>query len=315
MYLSDLSTDFVEFLEVERGRSVKTAENYRLYLDRFVEFSDDMKVGDITLETIRKYRLWLNRYQDEQKRTLSPRTQSYHLIALRVFLKYLARREIKSLDAANVDLPKVAKPQVSFLHVDEVEQILAAIPPDAKTAERDAALIALLFSAGLRVSELVSLNRDQINLDKREFIVRGKGQKDRPVYISNQAAEAISLYLAMRLDSSPALFINQSANRGTNDDGRLTARSVQRLVEKYAKLAGITKHVSPHTMRHSFATDLLMNGADIRSVQGLLGHSDISTTQVYTHLTDQHLKEVHERFHSDDQSVSSGRTEYETEKS
>jgi site-specific recombinase XerD len=306
MYLSDLTHDFVEFLEVERGRSQKTAENYTLYLARFVEFSNDIKVGDITIETVRKYRLWLNRYEDDQKRKLSPRTQSYHLIALRVFLKYLARREIKSLDAANIDLPKVAKPQVSFLHVDEVEQLLAAIPPDSKTAERDTAIIALLFSAGLRVSELVSLNRDQINLEKREFIVRGKGQKDRPVFISNQAADAISLYLAMRLDDSPALFTNQSRNAGDDEDQRLTARSVQRLVEKYAKLAGITKKVSPHTMRHSFATDLLMNGADIRSVQGLLGHADISTTQVYTHLTDQHLKEIHERFHSDegDDSVS-----------
>jgi site-specific recombinase XerD len=299
MFTSDLVTDFVEFLEVERGRSKKTAENYRLYLDRFVEFTEDIKVGDITLETVRKYRLWLNRYVDDQKRTLSPRTQSYHLIALRVFLKYLARREIKSLDAVHVDLPKVNKPQVSFLHVDEVEQILAAIPPNSPTYERDAAMISLLFSAGLRVSELVSLNRDQINLDKREFIVRGKGQKDRPVFVSNQAADAISLYLAMRLDDSPALFVNQSRNVGEDDELRLTARSVQRIVEKYAKLAGLTKHVSPHTMRHSFATDLLINGADIRSVQGLLGHSDISTTQVYTHLTDPHLKEIHERFHSD----------------
>ncbi|MDR0979851.1 MAG: tyrosine-type recombinase/integrase [Candidatus Nomurabacteria bacterium] len=300
MYVSDLTTDFVEFLEVERGRSVKTAENYSLYLDRFVEFSDNIEVGKITIETIRKYRLWLNRYEDDQKRKLSPRTQSYHLIALRVFLKYLARREIKSLDAANIDLPKVVKPQVSFLHVDEVEQLLAAIPPDSPTFERDTAIISLLFSAGLRVSELVSLNRDQINLDKREFIVRGKGQKDRPVFISNQAAEAISLYLALRLDGSSALFINQSKHQGDDEDQRLTARSVQRLIEKTAKLAGLTKKVTPHTMRHSFATDLLMNGADIRSVQGLLGHADISTTQVYTHLTDQHLKEVHERFHSDD---------------
>jgi len=300
MYLSELIIDFVEFLEVERGRSQKTAENYALYLNRLVEFSGDIKVGDITLETIRKYRLWLNRFEDEQKRKLSPRTQSYHLIALRVFLKYLARRDIKSLDAAHIDLPKVHKPQVSFLHVDEVEQVLAAIPKDSKTHERDTAMISLLFSAGLRVSELVSLNRDQINLDRREFIVRGKGQKDRPVFISNQAADAISLYLASRADDSPALFINQSANAGADDDHRLTPRSVQRLVEKYARAAGITKKVSPHTMRHSFATDLLMNGADIRSVQGLLGHADIATTQVYTHLTDQHLKEVHERFHSDE---------------
>ncbi|MCL2038541.1 tyrosine-type recombinase/integrase [Candidatus Saccharibacteria bacterium] len=302
MYLSDLTNDFVEFLEIERGRSVKTAENYRLYLARFIEFSDNMRVGDITLETARKYRLWLNRYRDEQRRTLSPRTQSYHLIALRVFLKYLARREIKSLDSAHIDLPKVARPQVSFLHVDEIEQLLAAVPPASKTAERDTALIALLFSAGLRVSELTSLNRDQINLDKREFIVRGKGQKDRPVFISNVAAEALSLYLASRTDDSPALFVNLSSNKGDSDDQRLTSRSVQRLIEKYAKLAGLTKKITPHSLRHSFATDLLMNGADIRSVQGLLGHSNIATTQVYTHLTDPHLKEVHERFHSDESS-------------
>ncbi|MCL2371272.1 tyrosine-type recombinase/integrase [Candidatus Saccharibacteria bacterium] len=300
MHLSELVNDFVEFVEVERGRAQKTAENYDHYLQRFLEFAGDIKPSEITLETIRKYRLWLNRYEDEKKRKLTLRTQSYYLIALRSFLKYLARREIKSLDAAHIDLPKVTKPQVSFLHVDEVEQIIAAIPPESKSYERDVAMIALLFSAGLRVSELVSVNRDQINLEKREFIVRGKGQKDRPVYISNQAAEAIALYLDSRTDDSPALFVNQSRNAGADDELRLTPRSVQRLVEKYSKLAGITKKVSPHTMRHSFATDLLMNGADIRSVQGLLGHANIATTQVYTHLTDHHLKEIHEQFHSDE---------------
>ena len=193
------------------------------------------------------------------------------------------------------------------MHYDEVERLLSEIDTSTETGLRDRAIIELLFSGGLRVSELVKLNRDSINLERREFIVRGKGSKDRPVFISPAAADWVSEYLSARTDSLAPLFLNNSSNTGeANTSGnfrRLSARSIERLVQKYARKAGITKHVSPHTLRHSFATDLLMNGADIRSVQTMLGHADISTTQIYTHVTDPHLKEVHERFHTDTDSA------------
>ena len=234
---------------------------------------------------------------------MSALTQSYHLIALRGFFKYLAKRGIKSLDPSLIDLPRAAKKQVTFLHFDEIERLLAEIPLDTESGLRDRAIIELLFSGGLRVSELCSLNRDSINLERREFMVRGKGKKDRPIFIDKSTAECIEDYLNMRTDTLPALFLNNSANQQipstSGDFRRLTPRSIERIVQKYTRLAGITKHVTPHTMRHSFATDLLMNGADIRSVQSLLGHANISTTQIYTHITDPHLKEVHEKFHSE----------------
>ncbi|AKM80729.1 TPA: hypothetical protein DDX46_00895 [Candidatus Saccharibacteria bacterium] len=303
MYISELIMDYIEHLEVEGGRSVKTAENYRLYLERFVEFTDDIKVENITTEIIRKYRLWLNRYKNNNEDELATITQSYHLIALRGFLTYLSNRDIPSLSPEKIILPKVSRKQVTFLHYDEVERLLAQIPLSTETGLRDRAIIDLLFSSGLRVSELVNLNRDHVNTTRREFMVRGKGQKDRPVFIGEAAAQRVNDYLEARDDSLIPLFISYSRNSGTvsttGDYRRLTARSIQRIVTHYAKLAGITKHVSPHTMRHSYATDLLMNGADIRSVQSMLGHSSISTTQVYTHVTDEHLREVYEKFHSD----------------
>lgn len=304
MHASDLMHDFIEHLEVEGGRALKTAENYRLYLERFVQFSDDPLVKDISSELVRKYRLWLNRYQNEKSgKTLSTMTQSYHLIALRGFLVYLSRRDIESLSADKIILPKTTRQQVTFLHYDEVVRMLEQIDTNSEQGLRDRAIIELLFSSGLRVSELVNLNRDHINLNRREFMVRGKGQKDRPVFVSNSAASHVRNYLAERQDSLVPLFLSYSRNSGqastSGDFRRLSARSIQRMVSHYARLAGITKHVSPHTMRHSFATDLLMNGADLRSVQSMLGHSNISTTQVYTHVTDQHLKDVFERFHSD----------------
>ena len=295
--------DFVESLEVEGGRSSKTAENYTHYLERFVDFTGDIPVAKITSDTIRKYRLWLNRYKNSNEETLSTKTQSYHLIALRGFLQYLAKRDIPSLPPSKIELPKTTRKQVTFLHFDEIERLRDVIGTTDESGLRDRAIVELLFSSGLRVSELINLNRDHINTTRREFMVRGKGQKDRPVFISDAAAEHVENYLSSRHDSLVPLFISYSRNAGHVDTSgeyrRLTARSVQRMIGKYAKLAGITKHVSPHTMRHSFATDLLMNGADIRSVQTMLGHSDISTTQVYTHVTDEHLREVHERFHSD----------------
>lgn len=304
MFVSDLIIEFLQSLEIENGRSRYTTRNYELYLSRVTEFGgEELKPEDITPEWLRQYRLWLNRYMTDRKKGLSVTTQNYHLIAFRGFLKYLSKRGIKSLDPTLVELPRTHRPQVTFLHVDEIDRILAEIPLDSETGLRDRAILELLFSSGLRVSELINLNRDHVNLERREFMVRGKGQKDRPVFISDQATEAISDYLAERHDKLPALFLNNSRNRPDadmkNDERRLTSRSVERIVNKYVRLAGITKHVTPHTLRHSFATDLLMNGADLRSVQSMLGHSNISTTQIYTHVTDPHLREVHERFHSD----------------
>ncbi len=304
MFVSEALTDFLEHLEIEGGRSQNTIRNYSLYLERFIEFAGDIEVVKITSEMIRRYRLWLNRYKnDNDGKELSILTQSYHLIALRGFLTYLSRRDIPSLSADKIILPKTVRKQVTFLQYDEVVNLIDNIPLDSEQGLRDRAIIELLFSSGLRVSELVNLNRDHINLKRREFMVRGKGQKDRPVFVSQHAAEQVKNYLQARQDSLPALFLSYS-RRSTKptisgDYRRLSARSIQRMISYYARLAGITKHVSPHTMRHSFATDLLMNGADLRSVQSLLGHSSISTTQVYTHVTDQHLKDIHERFHSD----------------
>jgi site-specific recombinase XerD len=302
MYMSELLLDYIEHLEVEGGRSAKTAENYKLYLERFVEFTNDTTVEKITSEVIRKYRLWLNRYKNNNDDELATITQSYHLIALRGFLTYLSKRDIVSLSPEKIELPKISRKQVTFLHYDEVARLLESISTESEDGLRDRAIIELLFSSGLRVSELVNLNRDHVNTKRREFMVRGKGQKDRPVFIGEAAASRVNDYLEARLDNLPPLFLSYSRNNTATTSGdyrRLSTRSVQRIISKYAKLAGITKHVSPHTMRHSYATDLLMNGADLRSVQVMLGHSNISTTQVYTHVTDEHLREVYEKFHSD----------------
>ena len=303
MYISEAIEDFIESIEVEGGRSKSTASSYQLYLERFVEFSGDILVSEIDLEKLRKYRIWLNRYRNNQDRNLSITTQSYHLIALRRFLTYLSKREIKSLEPSKIELPKTVRAQVNFLYYDEVQRLLEAIPSEKESDLRDRAIIELLFSSGLRVSELCNLNIDDINIKRREFTVRGKNKKDRPIFISSHAADKLQTYLETRTDELKPLFISYSRrNLKPSTDGnhrRITPRSVQRLVDKYSKLAGITKHVTPHTMRHSFATDLLMNGADIRSVQTMLGHSDISTTQVYTHITDYHLKDIHDKFHSD----------------
>lgn len=310
MDISELINDFLEHLEIESGRSKKTIDNYRLYLERFLMIvqeilnKDEVKPSDIDGEVLRKYRLKLNRLGSENgAEDLKTITQAYHLIALRGFMKYLAKRGIRSLDPSLIELPHVVRKQVTFLHFDEVEEMLDQIDLSTESGLRDRAIIELLYSGGLRVSELVGLNRDSINLERREFVVRGKGSKDRPIFISQACADRVRDYLDAREDSLPALFLNNSRNTQSVDTSgnyrRMTARSVERIVEKYARLAGITKHVSPHTLRHSFATDLLMNGADIRSVQTMLGHADISTTQIYTHVTDPHLREIHEKFHSD----------------
>jgi site-specific recombinase XerD len=300
MEISGLVTDYLEHLEIEQNRAQRTIANYDHYLRRLVEFTEDCDISKLNSEMVRRYRLWLNRLKDEHGNELTKTTQNYHLIALRSFLKYLAKRDIDCLDSAKVELAKVVRPQVTFLETEEVERLLKAINTTNVVGLRDRAIVELLFSGGLRVSELVGLNREQMNLDRREFMVRGKGQKDRPIFISPQAAEWIGRYIAERKDDFQPLFIHFSGSRDDSDDGmytRLTVRSVQRLIKRYAHAAGITKDVTPHTLRHSFATDLLQNGADLRSVQGLLGHANVSTTQIYTHITDPQLKAVHERFH------------------
>lgn len=299
-YLSEVIVDFLEYLEVEKNRSQKTAENYHLYLMRFVEFTEDIEVEKITDETIRKWRLWLNRLKDDQGQDISKLTQSYHLIAVRSFLRYCGKRGFESLPADNIELPKVKRKQVGFLQQDELERLFAHIKLDSLIGQRDRAIVALLYSSGLRVSELTKLDRSHVNLNRREFMVRGKGQKDRLVFIDDISAELIEHYLYRRTDSLQPLFIRYGGHEAVDqsgDFGRLTPRSIQRIVSHYARMAGITKKVTPHTLRHSFATDLLMNGADLRSVQTLLGHSNIATTQIYTHVTDPHLREVHTRFH------------------
>jgi site-specific recombinase XerD len=292
--------EFLEYLELEQNRSSKTINNYSHYLNRLVDFAGDIKLSDIDDELIRKWRLWLNRLGTNTSDEMSKVTQNYHLIALRSFLKFCAKRNYEVMPADKIELARTKRPQVTFLTAEELQRLAAQPKTDILNGLRDKAIIELLFSSGLRVSELVGLDRDHINLKRREFMVRGKGQKDRPIFISTEAAEWIEKYLEMRQDNTKPLFIRYSGNKKVDLSGnyhRLTARSVQRMVARYALLAGITKHVSPHTLRHSFATDLLMNGADLRSVQAMLGHSNISTTQIYTHVTDPHLKAVHEKFH------------------
>jgi site-specific recombinase XerD len=306
MQFEKLKTDFLEYLEIEQNRSQKTIHNYDHYLTRLIDFAGDISVADIDAELIRKWRLWLNRLGTNTADELQKNTQNYHLIALRSFLKFCAKRSIEAMPADKIELAKSQRKQVTFLNPEELERIFDT--PDISTEQglRDRAILELLFSSGLRVSELVGLNREDINLKRKEFMVRGKGQKDRPIFISDEAAVWISNYLEKRNDNSTPLFIRYSGRKQVTTSGnhlRLTARSVQRLVARYALLAGITKHVSPHTLRHSFATDLLMNGADLRSVQAMLGHSNISTTQIYTHVTDPHLKAIHQKFHGKSEST------------
>jgi site-specific recombinase XerD len=300
MRYDDAVGRFLEYMELEQNRSQKTIQNYSHYLTRLSDFAGDIKLADIDAELIRKWRLWLNRLGTNTNDELSKITQNYHLIALRSFLRYCAKKEWPALAPDKIELARTTRPQVTFLIPEELGRLAAQPKTSTLVGVRDRAIIELLFSSGLRISELVGLDRDHINLKRREFMVRGKGQKDRPIFISPQAADWIGQYLAMRQDNVKPLFIRYSGSKKVDLSGnyhRLTARSVQRMVARYARLAGITKHVSPHTLRHSFATDLLMNGADLRSVQAMLGHSNIATTQIYTHVTDPHLKEVHRKFH------------------
>ena len=298
--VSNLKRQHLEYLEIERGRSMKTVENYDRYLARFFEHIGITKPKAITEDAVREFRLWLNR-QPAQVGTLKKRTQNYYLIALRSFLKFLMKRGITSLPPDRIELAKVAERSLDLISSEELERLLVAPTGSTLQALRDRAILELLFSTGLRVSELCSLTRD-IDFSRDEFSVRGKGEKVRVVFLSKKAREAVKVYLAKRADMDNALFVQIGRNPKKLADERdkslgLTPRSIERLTKRYAIRAGISKKVTPHIIRHSFATDLLSNGADLRSVQALLGHAHIGTTQIYTHVTDKHLREVHKQFH------------------
>lgn len=306
--LEKLKREFLEYIEIERGNSLNTVKNYDYYLSRFFNFAKISNPKEITDDKIREYRLFLNRQpgvkvKGQQVSTMKKNTQNYHLIALRSFLKYLTKREIVSLPPEKIELAKAKDRSIDLITPEELSRLLEAplklLEIDKKVNRgkilRDKAILELFFSTGLRLSELCSLNRD-LDLSKDEFSIRGKGEKVRVVFLSNSAKKAIEEYLKERTDMSEPLFIQYSSNK--TEEGRLTPRSIERIVKHYATVAGISKKVTPHIIRHSFATDLLSNGADIRSVQIMLGHSDISTTQIYTHITNKQLREVHKKFHS-----------------
>ena len=301
MNIKTLKIQYLEHLEIEKNRSPKTMENYGRYLDRFLQFAKISSPAGITEDLIRQYRLYLNRLKDTKGNSLKKVTQNYHIIALRNFLKYLAKRDIKSVPAEKVELGKQEDREVTFLEADELERLLKSPEGDNLDVLRDRAVLSALFSTGMRVSELCSLDRNKIDTTRGELSIRGKGSKIRVVFLSDEAKEDINKYLGKRFDVDEALFIRIPKSKTFSKDSnlRLTPRSIQRIVEKYATKAGIVgKNVSPHTLRHSYATDLLRNGADIRSVQSLLGHSSVTTTQIYTHVTDKQLREVHQRFHN-----------------
>lgn len=299
----ELKQQFLEHLEIEKGRSLKTIENYDRYLKSFFRFASITDPKDISEEALRKYRLWLNRQSNHKNEaglpeTLSKKTQNYYLIALRMFLKYLVRRKIDSLSPDQIDLAKVLQRDLDLVSEDELKRLIhsSADVDGSPKQQRDRAILELLFSTGLRVSELCSLNRDSVDMTGDEFSIRGKGGKIRVVFLSDEAKRVLASYLNKRDDTDEAMFVQVGGKKG--DSLRLTPRSVERIVAFYARSAGISKKVTPHIIRHSFATDLLRNGADIRSVQIMLGHSNISTTQVYTHITDKELGKVHKKFHS-----------------
>lgn len=283
--LGELKKQYLEYVEIEKGRALKTVENYDRYLERFLKFSKAKLPEDITDDIVRKYRMYLNR------EGLKKKTQNYYLIALRNFLKYLGKIEIKSLVPEKIELAKTGERQIDLISLDELGRLLESPNENSSKDLRDKAILELLFSTGLRVSELCSLNIDSVDLTKEEFSIRGKGDKLRVVFLSGSAKSSLKNYLDSRMDvDGEAMFVNL---RG----GRLTPRSVERMVQHQAIKAGISKKVTPHIIRHSFATDLLESGADLRSVQALLGHSNITTTQVYTHVTDRQLREIHKAFH------------------
>ena len=315
MTIQELKTQFLEYIEIEKGRAVKTVQNYDHYLTVFLEQGKIKEPKDITNEKVREFRIWLNRQPGAKIRngllgsftpggTMTKKTQNYYLIALRTFLKFMARRGYTSLPADNIELAKVGERSIDVISSNELKRLLDA-PNQEKNSERrarDHAILELLFSTGLRVSELCSLRND-LDIQQDEFSIRGKGSKVRVVFLSDEAKKAVKTYLDLRKDMSDAMFVPVSdlpnASKGKNAINKgLDHRTIERIVKRYATLAGITSKVTPHTIRHCFATDLLSNGADLRSVQAMLGHANIATTQIYTHVTDKHLRDIHKKFHN-----------------
>jgi site-specific recombinase XerD len=320
--INELKTQFLEYIEIEKGRAVKTVQCYDRYLSLFIEQTKIKDPKDITNEKVREFRIWLNRRPGAKAYhlygqpasaggTMNKKTQNYYLIALRTFLKFLTRRGVTSLPADNIELAKVGERSIDVISPTELNRLMDA--PNKETnperRARDKAILELLFSTGLRVAELCSLTND-LDLQMDEFSIRGKGNKVRVVFLSDEAKKAVKEYLALRKDMSDALFVAISNQGDTLNPKKgvsliskipnkgLDHRTIERIVKRYATLAGITHKVTPHTLRHCFATDLLSNGADIRSVQAMLGHSNIATTQIYTHVTDKHLRDIHKKFHS-----------------
>jgi site-specific recombinase XerD len=323
MNLSELKTQFLEYIEIEKGRAVKTVSNYDHYLTTFINQTKVKDPKEITNEKVREFRIWLNRQPGAKAYhvmggpvssggTMSKKTQNFYLIALRTFLKFLSRRGFTSLSADNIELAKVGERSIDVISPTELKRLLDA-PNQEQNLERrarDKAILELLFSTGLRVAELCSLTND-LDLKMDEFSIRGKGGKVRVVFLSDEAKKAVKEYLDLRKDMSDALFVaikNEGQGLTSTRLGKtnnlpasvkgLNHRSIERIVKRYATIAGITKKVTPHVIRHCFATDLLSNGADIRSVQAMLGHSNIATTQIYTHVTDKHLRDIHKKFHN-----------------
>ncbi len=289
-------TDYLEYLEVDKNRSQKTLENYSRYLRKFSSWAKINKPSDITDEIVHKFRVHLSQTVDENGASLDRKTQNYYIIALRGFLRYLSKKNIPSLSAEKIELGKTNARTIDFLTAEEVGRLIKSTEGMSFSKARDRAILLLLFSSGLRVSELVNLNRDNIDLKRKEFSVIGKGSKIRIVFISDGAKGALEYFLNKRKDIDPALFV-RLPKKNDFSDLRITTRSIQRIVSQCAKRAGILKKVTPHVLRHSFATNLLQNGADIRSVQALLGHSSINTTQIYTHVTNEGLKDVYTKYH------------------
>jgi len=306
MLFTDSVNDFLEYLVVEKNRSPRTLVAYRHYFSRFSNWlGAKVAIEDITLEKVRKFRVYLSNFTDDYGEPLELKTQTYHLIALRSLLRYAAKRDIPCLSPEKIELPAPEARQIEFLTNDELERLLTSPDTSTMAGLRDRAVLELLFSTGLRVSELAALNKTMLNTENGEMRVVGKGRKERLVFISERAREWMTRYFEQRGDPNPAAFVGYRGKGAGNHPSaivetlatRLTARSVDRIVQRYTLQAGLVKKITPHTLRHSFATDLLLNGADIRSVQTLLGHASITTTQIYTHITNQQLREVHERFH------------------
>lgn len=304
MLLSESIHKYLIYLEVEKQKSAKTIENYQHYLNRFLTFlKQDLEVEKLKLEDVQRFRLELNRFKDKRGKFLSKKTQNYHIIALRALLKYLARIDISTISAEKLELGKSSQRSVEFLSLDEVKRLLETVDTLTKIGKRDRAILETLYSTGLRISELVNLNIKDVDLKTKEFMVRGKGDKPRPVFLSDSAIDCLENYLMCREDNYDPLFISfgrsgkpAKVEFGINGEKyRLRAYNIQEMVRKTGLLAGLNKKVTPHTLRHSFATTLLNKGADLRSVQEMLGHSSITTTQVYTHVTNKQLREVHSR--------------------